>query len=58
MNILKDNLLMQYFYIPNHAMCFSKKIFYQYFVVFALPGTASPLKTFYMSLHSTKNLEI
>ena len=31
-----------------------EKILYQYFVVlFAMLGTASPLKTFYMSLHAT-----
>ena len=39
-----------FFSIQNHKMYLSKKIFYQFF--------ASPLKTFYMSLHSTKNLKI
>ena len=45
-------------------MYLSKKILYYYFAVvvflgfFALFGTASPpLKTFYISLHSTKNLK-
>ena len=53
MNILIDNLQMQFFHIPN-----LKNILYQYFViVFALLGTASPLKTLYMSLHSTNNLK-
>ena len=43
------------FYIQNRIMCLSKKNLYQYFVAFfALLGTASPLETFYMSLHSTK----
>ena len=35
-------------------MCLSKNILYQYFVLFVLLGTASPLKTFYMSLYSIK----
>ena len=49
---------MQFFYIQNQKMCLSKKILYQYFVLFALLGIAPPpLKTFYVSLHSTKNLE-
>ena len=48
---------MHFFHIPNHEMCLSKKILFQYFSVsFLLLGTASPLKTSYMSLHSTKNL--
>ena len=34
MNILIDNLLMQCFYIQNRKMCLSKKILYQYIVVF------------------------
>ena len=53
---LIDNLLMQFFYIENRKMRLSKKILYQYFIV-SLPlfGIASLLKTFYMSLHSTKN---
>ena len=56
MNIWRDNLLMRFFYIQNREMCLSKTILYQYFAVFVAPGgTASPLKAFYMSLHSTKN---
>ena len=39
MNILIDNLLTQFFHIPNRKMCLSKKILYQYFT---LLGTASP----------------
>ena len=34
MNVLIDNLLKQFFYIQNRKMCLSKKILYQYFVVF------------------------
>ena len=35
MNILIESLLTQFFfYIQNSKMCFSKKILYQYFVVF------------------------
>ena len=46
---------MQLFDIQNRKMCLSKKILYRDFVVFfALLGPASPLKTLYMSLHSTK----
>ena len=45
---------MQFFYIQNCKMCLSKKILYQHFIVFFMLGTASPLKTFYMSLHSIK----
>ena len=37
MNILIDNLLMEFFHIPNRTMCLSKK---------------TPLNTFYMSLHN------
>ena len=56
---LIDNLLMQFFYIENRKMRLSKKILYQYFIVsLALFGIVSLLKTFYMSLHSTKNLKI
>ena len=56
MKILIDNLLMQFFHIPNRTMCLSKKVLYQLFAVFfALLGTASPMKTFFTSLHSTKN---
>ena len=51
MKILLDNLLMQFFYVPNGTTSLSKKILYQYFVVFALFGTVSHLKTFYMSLY-------
>ena len=52
------NRHMQFFYIQNRWMCLSKKILCQYFWgFFALLGTASPLKTFYMSLHSTKNVK-
>ena len=56
---LIDNLLMQFFCIPICMMYLSRKILFQYFVVvvFVLLGTASPLKTFYMSLHSTKILK-
>ena len=44
MNILIDNLLMQFFSIQNRKMCSSKNILYQYFVVtFPLPGTKSIL---------------
>ena len=42
-------LLMQFFYVQNRNMYSSKKILYQYFVDFFL-------KTFYISLHNTKNL--
>ena len=46
---------MQLFDIQNRKMYLSKKILYRDFVVFfALLGPASPLKTLYMSLHSTK----
>ena len=34
MIILIDNLLVQFFHIPNCMMCLSKKILYQHFVVF------------------------
>ena len=34
----------------------SKEILYQYFVDFALLGTASPLKTFYMLLKLKENI--
>ena len=34
MNILIDNFRKQFFDIQNSKMCFSKKILYQYFVVF------------------------
>ena len=56
---LIDNLLMQFFCIPICMMYLSRKILFQYFVVvvFVLLGTASPLKTFYMLLHSTKILK-
>ena len=37
MNIVRDNLLMQFFYIQSHKKCSSKKILYQYFVDFFLP---------------------
>ena len=58
MNILIDNLLMQFIHVPNRTMRLSKKILYQYVVVFfALLGTVSLLKTFHMSLHSTRNLK-
>ena len=33
MNMLIDNLLVNFFYIQN-GKCFSKKILYQYFIVF------------------------
>ena len=46
---------MHFFYIQKRKICLSKKILYQYFnAFFALPGTASPLKTFYTSLNGTK----
>ena len=60
MNILTDNLFMQFFYIQNRKVCLSKKILYHYFAVvffFALLGTNSPLKTFYMLLYNMKNLK-
>ena len=57
MNILTDNLLKELFYIQNRKMCLSETILYQYFDFFALLGTAAPLKTFYISLHTTKNLK-
>ena len=47
---LVDNLLKQSFYIQDRKMCFSKKIS----LFFVLLGAASPLKAFYMSMHSTK----
>ena len=34
MNILIDDLLIQFFCIQNRKMCLSKKILYQYFAVF------------------------
>ena len=34
MSILIDNLIMQFFYIPNRTMCLSKQILYQNVVVF------------------------
>ena len=49
---------MQFFHIPNHTIWLSKKILCQYFIVFfALLETASPLKTFYMSLTDSLNWE-
>ena len=45
---------MQFFYA---LICLSKKMLYQYFVFLPLLWTASPLKAFYMSLHSTRNLK-
>ena len=58
MNILINNLFMQFFYIQNRNMCLSKKILYHYFVdFFALLGTTFPLETFNMSLHNMKNLK-
>ena len=38
MNILIDNLLMQFFHIPNRTMWSSKKILYLYFVGFFCPA--------------------
>ena len=47
MNILIDNLFVQFFYIQNRKTCLIKKVLYHYFFGFiALLGTASPLKTF------------
>ena len=46
---------MQFFLIPNRTMCLSKKIYTNTF--FALLRAASPLKTFYVLLYSTKNLK-
>ena len=54
MNILIDNLLMQFFYISNATMCWIKKILYKHFCFFAQLSTAFLLEKFYMSLHSTK----
>ena len=49
---------MQLFHISNCTMCFSKKILYQYFAVaFALLGAASPLKTLYVLVLSSKILK-
>ena len=47
MNILIDNLLMQFFHIPNRTMCLSKKILYQYFT---LLRTASPPSCHYTAV--------
>ena len=41
MNILIDNLLMQFFHVPNCTMRLSKKISYQYFVVVFCPALDS-----------------
>ena len=66
MNILIDSLLTQFFIFQKCKVCLSKMIFYQYFVestlsifyqYFALIETASSLKTFYLLVHSTKNLK-
>ena len=38
-------------------MYFIKRFYTNTLLLFVLLGTASPLKTFYMSLHSTKNLK-
>ena len=34
MKSLTDNLLMQFFYVPDRTMCLIKKILQQYFIVF------------------------
>ena len=34
MNILIDNLQRRFFYIQDRKMCLSKKVLYQYIVVF------------------------
>ena len=53
-----DSLLMQFFYIQNRKMYSTKKILYQLLrSFFTLLGIASPRKTFFISLQSTKNLK-
>ena len=54
MNILIDNLLKQIFYIQNRRCVWVKRFNPNTLLLFVLFETASPLKTFYMSLHSTK----
>ena len=38
MNILINNLFVQFFYIQNRKVCLSKKILYHYFVGFFCPA--------------------
>ena len=53
MNILIENLLMQFFYIQICKMCFSKNILYQYLIFLS----ASLLKGFYIRLYSANILK-
>ena len=53
MNILIDNLFLQIFYIQSRKICLSKKDFLP-ILFFTRLGTASTLKTFHISVHSTK----
>ena len=58
MNILIYNLCSSFFFIIQiRIMCLSKSFYTNTLLFFAVLGSAFPLKTFYMSLHSTKNLK-
>ena len=47
MNILKDYLLMQFFYIQNRKIYLNKKILYKYFVFLSCSGQLQIYKLFY-----------
>ena len=53
-NILTGSLLMQSFHIQKRKMCFSRKILYQYFVVFypAWDSFSSENNFYYIALKS------
>ena len=55
-NIFVDNLLMQFFHVPNRKMCLSKKTFYQYCFLPCLGQLLLWKRFVYLSLHSTINL--
>ena len=59
MNVLIDNLLKQLFYVRNLKVCLSKKILYQYFVVFcpAWDRFSSENILYVIAYHQEKNVK-